>query len=308
MKRHYVPLLLSLGLAPSPMLAGELPPELGVEILDHRVLPQSEVDGLKFSEISALAYDPASGALYGLSDKSILFRIAFAHDGEKITEIAPQQGWPLLDEAGVRMKSKVFNPEGADLRPGGAGLVVVSENGPRAALFDLQGRWQSAVELPQPLQDATLQRSDRDGLELLAEHPVFGLLSATEEPPADAPRSHHVIHASDGSSFAYDTSDIGNTNIKSITLDDQDRLLVLERHRDQNSDRLQPYLRLIDPAACHASQECPGVKAGFSLDGFENADFEGMTGLGDDLYLIVSDDKVDGQQRSVFALVKLTAD
>lgn len=306
MKSLYLTLLASLAAAPVPA-AGDSP-QLRVEILDHRVLPQTELDGLKFSEISALAYDPASGALYGASDKSILFRIGFAHENGKITGITPLEGWPLLDETGARMKSKVFNPEGAHLRPDGSGLLIVSENGPRAALFDLQGKWQAGVELPEALRDASLQRSDKDGLESLAEHPVHGILSATEEPPADEERTHHVIRAGDGSSFAYDTGDIGNTNIKSITLDDRDRLLVLERHRDQNSGTLQPWLRLIDPAACVQGADCPGVKAGFSLEGFENADFEGMTGLGGDLYLIVSDDRIDGQQRSVFALLRVTAD
>lgn len=307
MQPLHIPLLAGLGMIAYPALAQTTPAQLNVEILDHRVLPQVELDGLKFSEISALAYDPASGALYGASDKSILFRIGFAHDGGKITELTPLQGWPLLDESGARMKSKIFNPEGAHLRPDGSGLVIVSENGPRAALFDLEGRWQSAIGLPEALRDASLQRSDKDGLESLAEHPVHGLLSATEEPPEDAERTYHTIHAGDGSRFSYDTSDIGNTNIKSITLDEQDRILVLERHRDQGNDTLQPDLRLIDPAAC-TEGACPSVTASFTLEGFETADFEGMTGLGEDLYLIVSDDKVDGDQRSVFALLRVTTD
>lgn len=279
------------------------PARLAVEVLDHRVLPQSEVDGLKFSEISGLAHDAQGDALYGVSDKAILFRIGFAHDGARITELAPVAGWRLQDAQGVGLKSKSFNPEGVHL--GSDGLLIVSENGPQAALFDLEGRWQKAVDLPEALRDASLQRSAKDGLESLAEHPVHGLLSATEEPQGNAVRTHHTIHAGDGRHFSYDSGDIGKTNIKSIMLDEAGRMLVLERHRVDGTDRLEPYLRLIDPAACDEGGACPSTTAAFSLPGLEDADFEGMTGLGNDLYLIVSDDKVDGAQRSVFALLRV---
>lgn len=299
-----LPICLLAGLAVSPVHAQ---PPLNVEVLGHRVLPQTELDGLKFAELSALAFDAESSALYGVSDKAILFRIGFAHDKGTITELTPQAGWRLLDEDGTAMKSAGFNPEGAHLRTDG-GLLIVSENGPRAGLFDLQGKWLEAVELPQALRDPSLQRSEKDGLESLAEHPVHGLLSATEEPQAAEDREHHTIHAADGRSFSYDTADIGKTNIKSLSVDDAGRLLVLERHRVAGSEQLQPYLRLLDPAACTEGGDCATTKAGFSLPGFEDADFEGMTALGDDLYLIVSDDKIDGAQRSVFAVLRVTAD
>lgn len=283
-------------------------PELSVEVLDHRVLPQTEIDGLKFSELSALAYNPQSGALYGVSDKAILFRIGFAQVDGKITELAPQAGWRLQGADGAALKSGAFNPEGAHLRADGSGLLIVSENGPRAALFDLQGIWQEDVNLPAPLRDASLQRSEKDGLESLADHPVHGLLSATEEPQAADARTHHTIHAADGSRFAYDTDDIGKTNIKSLTTDPEGRLLVLERHRVDGGDVLQPYLRLIDPAACQPDGACPSVKASFSVPGLTDADFEGMTELGNGLYLIVSDDKINGEQRSVFALLRVSTE
>ncbi|MFV0335578.1 MAG: esterase-like activity of phytase family protein [Tropicimonas sp.] len=301
-------ILAGLGLAFTPVLAQTPPQTLTVEVLDQRVLPQSEVDGLKFSELSALAHDPRGGVLYGVSDKSTLFRIGFAHDGDEITELVPLDGWRLEDETGVDMKSKQFNPEGAHLREDGSGLLIVSENGPRAALFDMEGRWQSAIDLPVVLRDASRQRSAKDGLEALAEHPEHGLISATEEPQAGIERTHHTIHAADGRHFSYDTGDIGKTNIKSIGLDEHGRLLILERHRVEGTDELKPYLRLIDPAACREGADCPTVRAGFTIPGLEDADFEGMTGLGDDLYLLVSDDKVDGAQRSVFALLRVTAE
>lgn len=314
MNTFYALLLAGLGsgLILSPA-AAQPAPQLKVEVLDHRVLPQTRVDGLKFSELSALAYDARSGALYGASDKSILFRIGFAHDGARITELAPEAGWRLRDESGAEMKSRTFNPEGAHLRPDG-GILIVSERGPSAALFDLEGRWRAAVDLPEAMRDARLQRSERDGPESLAEHPTHGLVSATEEPQVGDDRTHHTIHAADGRRFSYDTDDIGRTNIKSITVDEAGRLLVLERHRVDGVDSadgletLKPYLRMIDPLACAEGGDCPSAKAGFSLPGFENADFEGMTELGRDLYLVVSDDKVDGEQRSVFALLRVTAE
>lgn len=104
-------------------------------------------------------------------------------------------------------------------------------------------------------------------------------------------------------------NDMARQNVfKALTVDDAGRLLILERHRVTDSGTLMPYLRLLDPAACTEGTDCPIRKAAFTLPGFGNADFEGMTARGDDLYLLVSDDRIDVAQRSVFALLRVTVD
>lgn len=298
-------------LAPMTAAATEAAP-LEVEVLDHQVLGESQIDGLDFAEISALAYDADQAKLYGLSDTALLFDIDFAHEDGQITRLEPLTGVALTDAQGTALKPRDFNPEGAYLDPDGKGVVVVSENGPQAALFDLTGRWLEEVALPQALRDDSLQRSRKDGLESLALHPTHGILSAPEEPHEAEAREHHSIHAGDGAVFAYDTDDAtGRTNIKSLLVDESGRLLILERHNDKEIDALQPYLRLLDPQACpvqDGSQPCPTTVAKITLPDITDADFEGLTQVGPDLYLMVSDDKIDGAQRLVWALLRVTTD
>lgn len=287
------------------------PPPIAVEVVDHLQLPQSEVDGQKFSELSALDYDPDSGLLYAASDKALLFTIDFAQQDGQITRLEARQGWQLTDSKGDNLKPRDFNPEGIYLPDDGSGVVLVSENGPQAALFNTEGQLISPVPLPDALLDDSLQRGRGDGLESLTLHPVHGVISAPEEPYEADPRERHTIHATDGSRFIYETGDIGRTNIKSMMTDDQDRLLILERHRVEDSDKLQPYIRLLDPALCPAPADdvtCPTTLAPLNLPEFADADFEGMTRVAPDLYLIVSDDKIDGEQRSVFALLRITTE
>lgn len=285
---------------------------LNVEVLDQLTLGESQVDGLDFAEISALAYDAEAAKLYGLSDTALLFDIDFAQDGDQITRLEPRTGMALTDAEGTPLKPRDFNPEGAYLDPDGKGIVVVSENGPQAALFDAAGKWLNEVTLPEGLRDDSLQRSRKDGLEALALHPTHGILSAPEEPHEAAARELHTIHAADGALFSYETDEAtGRTNIKSMLVDEAGRLLILERHNDKEADVLQPYLRLIDPQACpvtDGSEACPTALAKITVPQITDADFEGLTQVGPDLYLMVSDDKIDGEQRLVWALLRVTAE
>jgi hypothetical protein len=43
------------------------------------------------------------------------------------------------------------------------------------------------------------------------------------------------------------------------------------------------------------------------VPGISDADFEGLTRVGEDLFLVVSDDKIGRDDRSVFALLRVTA-
>lgn len=83
------------------------------------------------------------------------------------------------------------------------------------------------------------------------------------------------------------------------------RLLLVERTKAGKT--LTPHLRLIDPTACSSDGPCPTTVVTLQVPGITDADFEGITRVGPDLFLIVSDDKIAKHQRTVFALVRLAA-
>jgi hypothetical protein len=284
-----------------------------VQVRDSLILSATEVDGLKISELSGLAYDADDGALYAVSDKSRLFRFALDVTGDRFARLEPVSGATLTDAAGQPMREAGFNPEGLEARDAANGttgdtrLILLSEEGPRAAEFSANGQWRADLPLPPSVTDPTALRSDTDGVEAITRHPVHGLITAPQEPLLGSERTLHTLYATDGRAFSYTSDDIGKSGIKGLTTLADGRILVLERTRSADRLTLTPYLRLLDPEACRVDGPCPTTVQRIDVPGITDADYEGIAEIAPDLFVIVSDDDIEGTRRTVFALVRLVA-
>lgn len=89
-------------------------------------------------------------------------------------------------------------------------------------------------------------------------------------------------------------------DVRDVTLQASE---VLERTRNKLTDALTPSLRLLDRTDCQAAETCTGQRLSIDLGDLTDADFEGLVHLGKGRFLMVSDDKIDGDLRSVFALI-----
>ena len=84
-------------------------------------------------------------------------------------------------------------------------------------------------------------------------------------------------------------------------------LLILERDR-LDAATIQPFLRVIDPAACPVSAPCSTPAIRLDLPPPHDADFEGLAWLGNNRFMLASDDRIEGLPRTVFALIELELD
>ena len=288
-----------------PQLATADAPAFTVKVLDTLILGETKTAGLKINELSGLAYDAQSGRVYAVSDQGRLFIFALDLIDDRIAGLKPVSGFDLVDSDGRNMADQGFNAEGLALTGDGT-LTILSEKGPRIAKFSAEGKWLKDVPAPSELRDPTKQRGKNNGLEALALHPDFGVLTAPEQPLASEPRTTHTIYSTSGRSFVYDTAEIGETNVKGLETLPDGSLMVLERAGSSKDGNLLPWLRLIDPAACTADQICATQAAKVEIPGIADANFEGLAQLSPQMFLIVSDDKIRKEHRSVFALVKVT--
>ena len=286
-----------------PIAASADPQAFTVEVLDTRIWSEPRINDLKIAELSGLAYDPDTSRLYAVSDRSRLFVLDLDVTGDRLTTLEPLEGHRLTGPDGVRMRDLGFNPEGITQVEGDR-LTIVSEAGPRIARFSLTGEWIEDLDVPAAVQDPTQQRGKNDGLEAIGRHPTLGLVMAPEQPLATEPRKIHTIYSSDGRRLTFDSADIGSTNIKSLEVMSDGRLLILERDKTKD-DRLLTFLRVLDPATCPVQGSCATHLARIEVPGIFDADFEGLTHISEDLYLIVSDDKIGKDERSVFALLRV---
>lgn len=298
MKLIPVTLALSVGAAP---LAAQ---EATFRLIDHLVVTEASHPDLPLREISALAWDAASETLLALSDRNDLYELTLGADPDRIDLTLTAQT-RLTDEGGERLKGKHFGVEGVSFSDSSDDMIaILSEAPPELSLFDRQGQRVERLALPPELQDMSRLRSKSNGLESLALHPELGYLFAPEAPLEGQPRRTHAIYGSDGPVLAFQTGEAGSTNIKAMETLPDGRLLILERDRLDKAT-IQPFLRVIDPAACPIATPCSPPAAELDLPPPLDADFEGIAWLGNDRLLIASDDRVDDQARTVFAMMEL---
>lgn len=280
---------------------------MSARVLDHRVLPEIDVNGETMAELSGLAYDPQTQTVYAVSDRATLFSLAFSTDGETITALEPQAAAALTDADGNALAEQGFGPEALMLRPdetGALNFAILSESGPRAALFKRDGGWLAEIDLPSAVRDSSRQAGKNRGLESIAHHPELGLVTLPEEPFEPAQRTAHTLYAEGGETLSWSSEDIGASRVKAMTALPDGRLLVLERIKEDKA--LVPYLRLVDPAVCAADTLCKTQAVRLDVPGIDDADFEGIVAVSPSLFLLVSDDRIKKEQRSVFALVDVT--
>jgi hypothetical protein len=283
-----------------------LPTEAGAQtlrVLEQLTLGESRMSGEKVGEFSAMVRDPAGGGVLAISDRGYIARFAVDTTGDRLARLELVAVHLLVAADGVPMRDKDFNPEGATLLDDGT-IAIVDEAGPKLAVFDRTGQWLRDEVLPLPLQDGTKQASAKDGIEAISWTAGTGFIAVTEEPQLGEPRHLHTVHSTLGAPAQISVPGDESISIKSMEPVGQ-QLFILERTRDNATDALTPWLRIVDPKACPLSAPCTGTQLPIAVDGIANADFEGLAALGDGLFLMVSDDKIDGDLRSVFVLFRV---
>jgi hypothetical protein len=109
------------------------------------------------------------------------------------------------------------------------------------------------------------------------------------------------VHTVQAGAWFIDATGPESVSFKAMeSVDDQ--FFLLERTRNNQTDALIPYLRILDRADCQTAGTCTGRRLSIDLGDLVDADFEGLVHLGNGRFLMVSDDKIDGDLRSVFVL------
>lgn len=274
-----------------------------VTVLGQVVLGETKLDGEKIGEFSALVRDPDGEGVLAISDRGYVARLDIGMTDGRLTGVTPVSVHVLTGSDGGAMRDYGFNPEGAALLDDGT-IAIVSEVGPQLAVFDAQGQWLRDEALPVPLRDAALQFSIKTGVEALAWTATTGFIATTEEPQTGNARNRHTLYSTLSGLARFSSGDSVFVRIKDMEAV-ANRLVLLERSRDDATKAMQPWLRLIDIDTCFGQAECETKQFPIAIDGLSDANFEGLVALDDSTFLMVSDDKIAGDLRSVFVLFRI---
>lgn len=271
----------------------------------RHVLQDVAVDGLRVHELSGLAWDSDERLLYAVSDRGRVFRFRLKLAGDRIVAVEPVFAATMVDGDGGAPR-KGYNAEGLALRNAGNGksgdtelVVALESKPPRIARFGPSGVELGALPVPPPADDLANYRKKGRGLESVAIHPTYGLMTAPESPLRAQPDDQHALYARGRHwSFARHAPD---SRLKALAVLADGNVLVLERSRDGAKDSMIASVRLVNLEGCPEGGVCETRTLAVLAAGPDN--FEGMAVVDARHILLVSDDGGDTALGTVFVLL-----
>ena len=281
----------------------------GIRILDQKQLIFEKVKGVKFSEISDLAYDKKTHILYMVSDEGKLYSFTGNFD-DKIRNLKPLDAVTLKKKKGKKFKNWRHDSEGMTL-DGKRRLLISFEGKAKISWFHKNsskfGRQIKKYRLPSVLTNSKNFRTRNKSLEALAWHPKYGILTAAEWPLKKDPKKTQTIYALNGRKWHFKAEPEARSAVSAIEVMADGNLLVLER---SYSDLLSPfvvtlkkvYLDRCKKGWCHTKVLAKmNSHKGWGVD-----NFEGLTRISGDRYLMVSDDNDNFFQKTLLIYFEVT--
>lgn len=270
-------------------------------ILDRVALPEQSADGGKIKELSGLGWDQDEKLLYAVGDNGYLHHIKIEIEADRFLKVEPVSTSAIADSAGGVLSWDLTNAEGLDVRNGANGvtgdseLLITFEDGPSIGRFTPKGQFIAEIKLPPILADTSVYLTTNKRLESVSEMVPFGVLTAPEAHLTDEPENIHSVFAMDGRRWRFPALQADLDSVKAIDPLPDGRLLFLIRTRDPNTDEPQAHLRIVDFTNCGEDIICPVTEVEISDPKLIADDFEGMTSIGNGLYLVVTDSRHGGE-------------
>jgi hypothetical protein len=282
---------------------------MGIKILDQKQLSFEKIHGIKFAEISDVAYDAKTQTLYLLSDKGLMYGFN-AHFSDTVDMLIPESAVKLKSKKGKRFKKWKRDSEG--LTFDGKGKLLVSFEGKaKIAWFHKNskryGNLITKYRLPKALQNTKNYRSKNKSLESLAWHKKYGILTATEWPLKRDDKKRQTIYALLGKRWHFKAEPEGKSAVVAMEVMDDGNVLVMERSYTGLLNPVVITLKKVYIDRC-SQKFCP-TKVLAKMNnhkGWELDNFEGLAKVGKHRYVMVSDDNENFFQRTLLIYFEVT--
>ena len=268
-------------------------------ILDAGVMAFEPLKGLAFTEISGLAYDEKKELLYAISDHGILYHLKLTLADDAIKTLELLDAYPIANSKGDPYGKTKGDSEGLALL--GENLLVSFERKPRVLLCDTRGRKIRKMKIAKVLRDIENYRGENSALEAVAYHEKYGLITAPERPLHKYSKEEHRLYG-DGREWRFDAS----ASITALEVMPDGSLLVLERGFKPFLRYHEIVLKKVRLEGCEEG-ECPSETLARleSRNGWKLDNFEGLTRIRGNRYLMVSDDNDSMFQKTIWVLFEV---
>jgi len=268
-----------------------------ITLLDAKELNFPPKDNLAVSELSALALNGEN--LYALSDKGYLYHFKIKIKNDHIKTLKLKKAFVLQNEKHKRLKKKYRDAEGLVFVDNK--LLISFERKPRVELYSLDGIKIKNKKIHKDLRDLKLYKSENKALEALAYNEKYGIVTTPEKPLKNKNKKFHRLYTKEN---IYKFKASGG--VSALEFIDDDTLMVLERKFNGLSFQRVITLSKVFLDNCKKNLCKEEILAIFdSSDGWNVDNFEGLTKVGKNRYLMVSDDNDSLLQKTLLVLFKI---
>lgn len=270
---------------------------MNIKILDSKELKFDAIDGIKVTELSALAHHKSK--LYALSDKGYLYHFSIAFSGDKIEKLKLKNGYALVDEKGKELKKLQRDSEGLVFVDDN--LVISFEKEPRIALFSLKAKEIKNQKIHKDLKDISKYKNENKALEGVAYNQKYGIVTAPEVALKNEDKKFHILYAEDKTWKFPATGSI--TGLEFI---EDDAIVVLERNFNSKTNRrittlTQVFLDKCKSGICKSEILAKlDTKKGWNID-----NFEGLTKIEKNKFLMISDSQDSSSQKTLLVFFEI---
>lgn len=288
--------LLSAVLCFLPSLAGAQEHGPRLAICSSLILAPQTVNGIPLHELSGLAWDADENLLYAITDKGHLFHFRLILDGNHLETVEPVYAAMLTDLAGEPIKKTRRDSEGLTVlnatngKHGDTQLVIAFEGVPRLIRFTPQGHALMNIQLPKELQNQHAYRSGNTSLESVTYHPRYGFVTAPERSLKNYPLNVHTLYSTKGQRWSFLAYPAVNSGISALEALPNGNMLMIERSWSGLMNPFVLALRYVDFQQCAPAGVCQAQDLYVSSSYLFIDNYEGLTHIKGNQYLMVSDD------------------
>ena len=271
------------------------------EFMKIKILDAKEVSfarGSNISELSALAF--SKKRLYALSDNGELYHYNLELQKNKIKTLELQERFILKNKKGKRLKKKKRDSEGLALVDNT--LYISFEKKSRVDQYSLEGIKLQKVKIHKRLRDYDNYQKGNKGLEAVVYSKKYEVITAPEIPLKGESKTLHTLYAKKDT-WKFKASG----SLTAMAFMDEDKLLILERDFRKLTLSWVITLSSVDLVKSDAKglskQKTLAILDG--SDGWRVDNFEGLTKVSKNRFLMVSDDNDNFFQKTLLVLFEV---
>lgn len=283
-----------------------------IRFLGMLELPDLSRDGMRLSQLSALAWDDDEDILYALSDKGSLFHLQPQFEGDILTGARLLRTLPLRELGSDKpLRGWRIDSEGMDIVNGrnqrrqDAELIISQERVPQIMRYRPDGYAVGRETLPAPINEAKSFADRNKMLESVCIDNKLGVLTMPEAQLNNERDGYNRIFSLGGASWLYPSAP--GDRITDMECLGQGDVLVLQQNYQNPISQIVVTLKLVHLKS-KPSSESLSLETLVTLDsqkGFEVDNFEGLARHKGRRFFMVSDNNDLFVQRTLLMYFEL---